>query len=469
MSFAGFNSSNSVKGRLQAALYSMRKKNRQRRIDGAGGGATPLPIPTGFDWAPPVSVYRSEEGVYSTNFNANDWKVSASVDIWVSPLGNDTTGTGTQALPYRGIRKALQVAAAGADVGYNIFVVAGRYIYDQTFWNQLCNRDLNIIAVGGRAICDPAFPIASWTSIGSGAYQATRAGVTNVLDYLNPVTWPNGDTSPSVLTSVADAAACQALPGSFNVNGSTVTVHMVDGRSPNATATGDVCVITTNAIGMRHDYGRSLYMEGFDINAPGASGIRARNGTAANAIPQVVLNDCKVAYFSGVLTRAITLDGVTTAIVNNCRVFQSDGDGIGYSQISLGNPSCYAVEIDCHVYGAGKLATHTSIQNGSTNHADGRTVRVNNVYRDTYGPVIGDINTTQNWNLGVDAQDCLLADGTQQDASFSTYGGTAKSWLDGCTTGGAFYDLYADAGCQILYRNMTAPASTGGAGIIGTY
>ena len=38
MSFAGFNSSKFVKGRLQAALYSMRKKNRQRRIDGVGGG-----------------------------------------------------------------------------------------------------------------------------------------------------------------------------------------------------------------------------------------------------------------------------------------------------------------------------------------------------------------------------------------------------------------------------------------------
>lgn len=33
MAFAGFNSSGTVKGRLQAALYFMRKKNRQRRMD----------------------------------------------------------------------------------------------------------------------------------------------------------------------------------------------------------------------------------------------------------------------------------------------------------------------------------------------------------------------------------------------------------------------------------------------------
>lgn len=38
MSFAGFNSGKFVKGRLQAALYTMRKKNRKRRD---GGGPTP--------------------------------------------------------------------------------------------------------------------------------------------------------------------------------------------------------------------------------------------------------------------------------------------------------------------------------------------------------------------------------------------------------------------------------------------
>lgn len=44
MSFAGFNSSKFVKGRLQAALYSMRKKNRQRRSDHGVGGWTPAQL-----------------------------------------------------------------------------------------------------------------------------------------------------------------------------------------------------------------------------------------------------------------------------------------------------------------------------------------------------------------------------------------------------------------------------------------
>lgn len=40
MSFAGFNSSKFVKGRLQAALYAMRKRNRDRRE----GDPTPQPV-----------------------------------------------------------------------------------------------------------------------------------------------------------------------------------------------------------------------------------------------------------------------------------------------------------------------------------------------------------------------------------------------------------------------------------------
>lgn len=441
---------------------------------GLGGGVTPLPIPTGFDWTPPVNVYRSAEGVYSTDFNTNSWVAPASVEYWVGPLGNDTTGNGTQALPWRSIAKALTEAQAGADVVYTINVLAGEYSAGSNPYKATgtVDRAINLIAVGGRVVCNGKFAIASgaWTSIGSNTYQTTRSGTQGVLDYANTKTWPNGDVTPSNLNQVADVATVQATPGSFHFADNVLTLHLIDGRFPDSTSAGTCAVIASATSGLLHSSGKPLYVRGFDFHLPVNVGIRARNNTANSPITSVVLDDCTVAYHGGTVSgRAFELDGVSSAILNNCRALGTVADGMGYSQISGPDPSCRAVEINCHSYECGTLLTNTAVQNGSTNHADGRTVRVNCVFRDCYGPVVADIGTTQNWNLGVDAQDCLLASGTQQDACFSTYGGTAETWLDGCTTGGAFYDLYADTGCAIHYRNMAAPASTGGTGTIGTY
>src|SRR5690606_40243204 len=122
----------------------------------------------------------------------------------------------------------------------------------------------------------------------------------------------------------------------------------------------------------------------------------------------------------------------------------------------------------------GIAATAGNIINGSTNHEGCTFVRVNGDYGDTYGPVCADVGPgTQNWYLGTTAARSLSGSGDQQDSLFQAgnpSGDTVKTWLDGCVFGeGAHFDLYAGAGCQALYRNMTPPVSVGGAGTVGTY
>lgn len=72
MSFAGFNSSKLVKGRLQAALYSMRKKNRIRRQ----GGIDP-PEPS---WKPSNWFAANENGLWLNFGNMAEIRQEATGD-----------------------------------------------------------------------------------------------------------------------------------------------------------------------------------------------------------------------------------------------------------------------------------------------------------------------------------------------------------------------------------------------------
>lgn len=429
-----------------------------------------LSPPEGFDWTPPVNIYRSPSGVYSTDFNADDWKVPATDDIWVSPTGSDTAGNGTEESPYRGIRKALQEAAARADVPYNIFVHAGEYQNGINFSNTQCDRDINLIAVGGRALCTNKSPITSWSADGTGTYVAARTNAFDVRDARFPVTWPDGAQTPQLLTKVADLATCQATPASWHSDGASVWVHLQDGREPDAGPGGDVGVIIAGNIGV-FSHARRYFIQGFDFEGGTLHQINTQP-PAGVQITRLVVDDCTHRFQRTNTGKGINVRAVETAILHNCRAYEMEGDAFSYSQVSAGNPSANAVEINCRAYKCGYPTTSAGIINGSTTHADCRIVRVNSVYRDTFGPVVADINRTQNWCLGVDAQNSLQASGDSQDSSFQAgnpTGDTVKTWLDGCVTGGAHFDIYAGSGCQVLYRNMELPASVGGSGVIDTY
>jgi hypothetical protein len=60
---------------------------------------------------------------FSTTASGLDSVITVSSDIFVSPLGNDATGTGTSSNPYATIEHALTIAAAGT----NIIIAQGDY------------------------------------------------------------------------------------------------------------------------------------------------------------------------------------------------------------------------------------------------------------------------------------------------------------------------------------------------------
>jgi hypothetical protein len=424
----------------------------------------PLSPPAGFDWYPPVKVYLLSTGAYTTNFNAEVWKVPATASIYVSRTGNNTTGNGTVGNPYLDLWKAFAVADTLPDAGVNIYAAAGEYTLSG---GTLPDKDINLIPTGGRLLLTGKITRGAWTLDGAGTYKTPLSGYNvagGVRDAAFPVTWPNGETTPQRLALAASKAACQATPSTYFTDGTDVWVHLQDGRLPVDTVGSAVGVIHNSTAGalVIIKPNRKYYFEKIDIEGSGFSS----QVNPGESISRIVANDCRVWHS---IDRTFSWQACPVTINNNCRVFDADIDAFAYSPISTGQPQCKAVEIDCRAYKIGKTG---NTNNGSTNHDEGHTVRVNCIYRDTLGPICADVFKTKNWNLGVDAQNSLLATNDQYDSCFvcgDSGGGTAQTWLDGCISGGSFFDAYVGPGCALHYRNMAAPASVGGTGTVGTY
>jgi hypothetical protein len=423
----------------------------------------PLAPPAGFDWIPPISIFRLSDGTYVTDFNADLWKVPATASLYVATTGNDATGNGTQGNPYKTSMKAIAVAATLADEDINIFVAAGEYAISI---QNLCDKNVNMIATGGRVLATNKVGRTGWV-LDAGAYKANLLGFNangGVRDARYPVTWPNGEQTPQFLALAASKAACQATPSTYFTDGAFVWVHLSDGRVPDADTGQDVGVIhMTNQV-LITNTGRKYYFEGFDFEGGQSFNVQP---AVLVSVARVVLNDCTYRFAA---LSSFAMQGTDLAILNNVRSFQSGDDAFGYTPIAPGNPPTKGIEINCRAYHAATVGSTTT--NGSTNHGDGRTVRINGQYRDTQGPLVADVSTVQSWCLGVDAQNSLMTSNDKQDACFvsgNDFAEGVRMWLDGCITGGSFYDFYVGPGSTIKYRNMALPPSVGGAGSVTPY
>lgn len=418
---------------------------------GGGGGRVRLATPDGLDWPDmPLRIYSDG----STSFSKADWEINAEVDIWVSTTGNDTTGTGSIGAPYATIKKALTEAGLKAETSINIFVWAGEYPYNQHFSNTAVNKNINAIAVGGRVTCTNKFPLASSVLDGTGCYRFTRSGIQDVRDWRYPVTWPNGEQTPMLLAQVSELALCQALPGTWYTNGTSVWVHLMDGRVPDAGPGGDVGLLY-GAPSLLMTHNRRMFLDGFDFESANTSVIKVQPAAGAAGVERLVTHDCSIRFQRVAGSNSVQMHSLQLGINYNLRSYEAEGDAYNYSTVNLSNsPSTKAIEIGCHAYKCGRPATHGGIINGSTNHGDGRVIRVGGVYRDTYGPVCADINTSRNWYVGCDMQGSLMDDDSSQDAAMQTLN-TARSWLDRCKLGGAHHAMYAGGSSQIRHRNCS--------------
>lgn len=413
----------------------------------AGGGAGNLAPPTGFDWSPPIGIYRSGSS-FGTNFNANDWKVAATASLYVSPTGNDTTGNGSEALPFRTIKKGLSSAALLADAAVNIFVATGTYDRNQHWNGTACDKHLNVIAVGGPVISSTRFEALSWTLHATGVYKATRSTVATVWDDA----FIDGDGVAQKLVKKALLADCVSTPTTWHTDGTTLYVHTTDGREPDSNVL--VMASVANAV---FAYNKTWYIEGITFEGGSGNPFGCTSSTI-DAAAQLIFNG-GTARYSADTFNGYAISGVPLSILNDCDAYGNDADGFNY-HVGSNAIDPKVMEIACRGFKNG-LTDGTNNDNGSTAHEASRIVRVSCEYFANVGPQVTDVNTSQSWNLGVNAHDSASTASDATDSGFRTLD-TAAMWLDTCAASGSTNAAVTDGTSNIKYRNGTFSGALSG-------
>lgn len=416
-----------------------------RTISGSLVGGVIVVPPSGFDWSPPLTV-RNSGGTYSTDFDADDWKVSSTAEIWVSTTGSNGGGDGTKANPYAGIYFALQKAAALADAGVSIYVMTGVYNRLQGWASETCDKNINVIAVDGAVISSTRFEPLSWSLYSAGVYAAARSSVDDIRDEL----FADSDGVAQKLISVATIAECESTLGSWYTDGSTLYVHTQDEREPDSA----LLVLASVGNGI-FGHNKRWYIEGLEFEGGTVAAFNTSSGTIGTSA-EVIFNNSKFRYAP--TGNGIAANGIPLTIAYKCDAYANGSDGFNYHLGSNGiDPK--TIEIQCSAYKNG-APDGANNDNGSTMHENGRIVRVSGRYRENIGPQVIDINTSQSWNLGCkpSSSASTAEDGT--NAGFRTQN-SAAMFLEGCSATDSTFGAITSETSTIRYRRSSLGAMSG--------
>lgn len=479
--------------------------------------ATPVPIPSGFTYTPPFSVFREgTAGAYTfrTTYNPESKKPTPTSTVYVGLGGNNNNDGLTYATRVRSFSLAIAMAnAIGGTV--RILFEAGTYLYTNTQarsgqpslnatypdnWANITagtpTCDLVIEPYDGTSRAELIFnKNVTWNATSDANIWVTNAmGASNVgfavadSKFLDPEGQPTGLFSVFTVADTANpwpeinAAWDIYSPLGLGVRyyhgaSQKMYVRLKDNRQPDSQVrchdSGQLPGWAVDATGNRIIWMKNMTFRGgsaaFQVKASGT------NGFTVN----FYATDCYFTHSGG-------YNGQTAAFLQN----DGGGELIHYRSISSyhaddafayysgggGNPTI--VEIDCISRYAGLGQTSLTV-NGSTTHGSCVIMRVNGKYYNALDSAINDINSTLSWNLGVEASNRRGPSGGESSVCFrSGFPGVTASprmWLDGCRAvdgalGAANYKTTAYTNAILYYANMDfVPTATPGTGSIQTY
>lgn len=410
------------------------------------GGSAPsvLTPPAALGFAPPFALTRVA-GVVLALYQRDQWRIPGTAVIWVSlSRGNDTTGDGGYATPYKSLGKARSVVAAN---GTTVYAEPG--IYDRRYnWSTGAQTafDANLIGVGGRVVSSAAWEGGTWAATGTGCYSTARSSAANVVDK----SWMDARGVGRQLAVVATQALCEATPGSWAQVGGTLYVNTFDARAPDSSVV--VYLVVLNG---QLNAGNKLYVQGVEFEG----GSDAFNcGASVTASSRLVFDSCGFTYSVG---NGLAAAGVPLCISVNCYSYGNLGDCYNYHHGSNGINVNF-VELDCSGYSCG-WPDGVNNDNVSTAHEGCLGIRIRTIGGNNYGPTYADVGASKTWNI-----DCIGfgsavpssdANAATKAVTFGAYD-TAVQWFENSVSRDSVTSTYKTAGAAQYQRNCDfVPAS----------
>lgn len=211
-------------------------------------------------WQNPKTNWGAADGVRNTDFNRiegnilelyNTGAVRDTLTVYVSTSGNDTTGSGTSASPYRTITKALSVLPKNLNgKTVTISVASGTYAEDVTI------KDFT----GGAIIISGSSPV-----------NISSLTITNSLVKVNYI---NFVTSGSVGISINDGATFITL-GNVTTSGSSYGISVTGCASA---FIGGILTVTGATIAVNASNNSDVYVSSVSLSGV-STAFSADNGS----------------------------------------------------------------------------------------------------------------------------------------------------------------------------------------------
>ncbi len=441
------------------------------RPGGAGRRRVP-PAGLGFPLVDFPLVIRQRGGRFVTDFRPEAHAAAAlagptyHVDV---ATGSDAASGAGWAVALKSIFVATQLGNAGG-VPFNVLVKTGTYSRANNFTNGgpmvVPTQPAAYRALGGRVTCwsghDLAWPASPHATYGN-CYAVARSTVTVVLDLLQA----NGFGNPVELARVADAAACNAMPGSWAQDGGTLYVRRADGLAPTNANTRVLIVVDAFSIDVT---GKSVYLEGFDFQGGANGGVYIR-GTASRAI---VCVDCSARFAGGPSHAGDGFrieDNSGLAALVRCTAAANAKEGLDFRWSLGGTPALRPLAIDCEAYDNGR---HGHLSDSGLACREGLGgIAIGGDYHHNFGANLRLGEASKFWCLGTIARDSQgdAARGGSTAAIDLAASGTAQLWLEQTRSAGSAQAMAATDTAAIRFRRHgpsagQAYAAVGGASIV---
>lgn len=337
----------------------------------------------------PKALVPLNSRVYATNYY---------VDV---TNGSDSNDGSTWALAFKSIWKGTTAGNAAA-VPYTVNIAPGTYYRSNGFSNNgtevIPTQTCVFQGVGGQVVCING-DAHSFTLTAGTTYQVTRSNVKRVFDLLNF----DADGDYNEMTLVASQAICEATPGSWYTNGTTLFVNRIDGA---AVTSSNVIVLLQAVSAIRATTSGSMHMYRITQYGGNSGAILVSGNTAG----RLYAEDCRFSFSSNstYIDNFQSLD-YDLVVLNRCRSSKGQKDGFNFHLANSLVPK--AVLIDCMGYGNGTAAASTS-NNGATMHDAGLLIDLNGRY---YNNVGGDFAHADTGTLAIGI--CTNAAGGLSDVS----------------------------------------------------
>ena len=398
---------NWVNGKLENTLPSDVAKTQAayslRRVNASYG--VPLDSFPNINLPSEFGVTLQYDGTdYSIKETGNDFLVNyTGSTVFISPSGNDSSGNGSSASPYKTLDKALTVAANNDKIS----LASGVYAMPSSD----ISKSVAIVCPSGNAYIGTFNDLSTATidTIDSGTHD-----VYNVDDIVSGQTFVGfirtdgtliSGVRGSSISSTSDISQDYAGKGVMSVFSGSTSANFVTGTSEtlqSLVSAGSILAWTdASTDDFRIASGNNVYVGSNITIASYATNVVQPLGTA-----ELVLDGCEV---YGGTNSAVDYAGSGRLLMFNTIVAGSSTDNIDYDNTAIG------IEVNV----TSSWCNRGAADNVSTGHGDSKVLRVGGTYRGG-SRTVHDVNNTDAYVFSCTIGDALDNDKTYLLSGFST-------------------------------------------------